>query len=216
MTWYLQTAGEDSEEFWDDYIHAGNKVLARQQHSPFKNDSTKAEDLVVRLTKQVRELEKWRECVDKILELMTPIGTAKPVTITPVISQVTQAGVKDKPILLNKTSITGAGSFEDHTKLKADGQQQGYLVLTEAERAQGFVRPVRNAYTHRGKLVSKDGWTGANRSGGCGVDTTMAREIAETFARDPDFYSGTFCAGCKTHLPLDEFVWKDTDEELGS
>ena len=74
----------------------------------------------------------------------------------------------------------------------------GYL--TPEERAKGFVRPVRRVYTH---LT-------------CKSDTTMSPDIAETYARDPGFYTGTFCVACGSHLPLDEFVWKDTNERVGS
>jgi hypothetical protein len=77
-----------------------------------------------------------------------------------------------------------------------DGMQETYLVLSEAERAQGFVRPVRRSYKH----VT------------CGVVTTMGQAIAETYARDPAFYGGTFCVGCGAHFPVGppprgEFIW---------
>lgn len=81
-----------------------------------------------------------------------------------------------------------------------DGLNEVYLVLSEEERAQGFVRPVRLAYIHTK----------------CGVVTHMARGIAETYARDPSFYGATYCAGCKTHFPVGEFLWDGTDEVLGS
>lgn len=51
---------------------------------------------------------------------------------------------------------------------------------------------------------------------GCGTVTTMAQSIAETYARDPKFYGGTFCVGCGKHLPVEEFVWEGTDEKVGS
>jgi hypothetical protein len=47
---------------------------------------------------------------------------------------------------------------------------------------------------------------------GCGARTTMAPAIAETYARNPAFYGGTFCVGCAKHLPVGadgEFVWED-------
>jgi hypothetical protein len=62
------------------------------------------------------------------------------------------------------------------------------------------VRPVRQTYTH---LT-------------CGTDTHMGLALAETYARDPGFYGGTFCVCCRTHFPLDQFVWKGTDEKVGS
>jgi hypothetical protein len=52
---------------------------------------------------------------------------------------------------------------------------------------------------------------------GCGQVTRMSRAIAETYARDPYFYGGTFCIGCGKHLPLEEFVWLDNpDQRVGS
>jgi hypothetical protein len=87
-----------------------------------------------------------------------------------------------------------------HTQDRGDGQQKGYIVLTEAERAKGFVRPVRRDYVHTP----------------CGTRTVMGLALAETYARDPGFYSGTFCVGCGKHFPLDQFVWDGTTETVGS
>lgn len=45
---------------------------------------------------------------------------------------------------------------------------------------------------------------------GCGSVTTMGASIAETYARDPQFYGSTFCCGCGAHYPVGatgEFVW---------
>ncbi len=58
-------------------------------------------------------------------------------------------------------------------------------------------------------------WT-AQEMHGCGVTTTMARSIAETYARNPKFYGGTFCTGCGKHLPVAQFRWAGTDEAVGS
>lgn len=85
-----------------------------------------------------------------------------------------------------------------HTKLRPDGQQVGYVVLTPEERAKGFIQPVRNKYVHKT----------------CGVLTRMGQSLSETYARDPWFYGGTFCVGCGTHFPLHEFTWDGTDESL--
>lgn len=89
----------------------------------------------------------------------------------------------------------------DHRELNPlTAQQRGYVVLTEEERRKGFVRPLRTTYTHLP----------------CGTDTTMGAPIAETYARDPGFYSGTFCCACRQHRPLEEFVWRGTKEQVGS
>ncbi len=78
-------------------------------------------------------------------------------------------------------------------------QQETYLVLSDEEKAKGFVRPVRTTYRHTS----------------CGSTTTMAQAIAETYARDPKFYGGTYCMACKMHRPVSEFVWDD-ETEVGS
>lgn len=88
----------------------------------------------------------------------------------------------------------------DYRENRGDGQQKDYVVLSAEERAKGFVRPVRRSYRH---LTCK------------GV-TTMGYALAETYARDPGFYSGTFCVNCGAHFPLDQFVWEGTEEKLGS
>lgn len=106
------------------------------------------------------------------------------------------------PVDRTKRTLTdGSPVTEDHREIDpATGMQKGYVVLSEEERAKGFVRPLRMSYTHKV----------------CGTDTTMSLAIAETYARDPDFYSGTFCVQCRAHYPLEQFVWKGTDERVGS
>ncbi len=154
-----------------------------------------------------------------------------------------------------KTTLTdGSPVTPDHKEIMTNGQQKGYVVLSEEERAKGFVRPVRTSYRHVGVAAPKyplldltedqkhfaasgyvkyekypDGssvlgqlWTQEkiDKIGkGCGTVTTMGQALAETYARDPHFYSGTFCCGCATHLPVGEdgeFVWEGTDERVGT
>lgn len=99
------------------------------------------------------------------------------------------------------TLTDGSPVTPDHRDIDpATGQQKGYIVLSEEERAKGFVRPVRDSYVHLK----------------CGAVTRMGRSLAETYARDPKFYSGTFCVGCKAHFPLTEFHWDGTSEVVGS
>jgi len=48
-----------------------------------------------------------------------------------------------------KTTLTdGSVVTDDHRKIKDNGQQKGYIILSEEERAKGFVRPVRTSYVH--------------------------------------------------------------------
>jgi superfamily II DNA or RNA helicase len=92
--------------------------------------------------------------------------------------------------------MSGAPVPEDrsHTEIDpATGMQRDYVVLTAEERAKGFVKPVRFAYVHTK----------------CRATTTMAQELAETYARNPRFYTGTFCVKCRAHFPLYEFLWED-------
>lgn len=94
-------------------------------------------------------------------------------------------------------SLTTDPNDPDLHKKRDDGQNEKYLVLSDEERAKGFVRPVRTAYKHLA----------------CGAVTHMGRALSETYARDPKFYGATFCAGCGTHFPLvigngeRAFVW---------
>jgi hypothetical protein len=102
-----------------------------------------------------------------------------------------------------RTLSDGTQIYPEHRRLLLNGQQEGYVVLAEEERAKGFVRPVRRTYMHLK----------------CGTDTTMGPTIAETCARDPSFYSGTFCCACMAHFPVGkdgEFVWKGTSEKVGT
>lgn len=135
-------------------------------------------------------------------------------------------------------------------EIRSDGQQSVYLVLSEEERAKGFVRPVRTEYKHvgcrpkgptrplteeeherydkfgyvcfepygpereRGSVTGRF-WTEKQLKSGCGGVTTMGRALAETLARQPTFYGGTFCVHCQGHYPIGpdgEFTWDDEGE----
>ncbi len=106
---------------------------------------------------------------------------------------------------MRKTTLTdGSPVTPDHREINpTTGMQKGYVVLSAEERAKGFVRPVRRTYRH---LT-------------CGTTTTMGQALAETYACDPFFYSGTFCVACGKHFPVGEdgeFVWDGSDEKVGT
>lgn len=113
-----------------------------------------------------------------------------------------------KELNMSRTTLTdGSPVTPDHREIIQEGprkgQQKAYVVLSDEERAKGFVRPVRRSYVHEK----------------CGIVTTMGQALAETYARDPSFYTGTFCCGCGAHFPVGEdgeFVWDGTTEKVGS
>jgi hypothetical protein len=77
-------------------------------------------------------------------------------------------------------------------------QHSTYLVLSDEERAKGFVRPVFCAYIHHDPE--------------CMSVTTMGRELSETYAARPGFYGATYCCKCRMHRPVGaegEFTWVD-------
>jgi hypothetical protein len=96
-------------------------------------------------------------------------------------------------------SLTNDPNDPGLKKIGPDNLQEKYLVLSEEERAKGFVRPYRDAYRHDV----------------CGAVTVMGRALSETYARDPYFYSGTYCVRCKNHYPVGEFHWYEFDGTEG-
>ncbi len=98
--------------------------------------------------------------------------------------------------------VTSDRNDPDLKKIDSNGMQEKYLVLSEADRVV-FVRPVRLSYLHET----------------CGSITYMGKSLAETYARDPEFYSGTYCATCQAHFPVGEqgeFLWAGTQEKVGT
>lgn len=83
-------------------------------------------------------------------------------------------------------------------------QAEVYLVLSEAERAKGFVRPYRDSYRHVACTVAP------------AVVTHMGEALSATYARNPTFYGATYCVACRMHRPVDEFVWDADGEVVGS
>lgn len=88
-----------------------------------------------------------------------------------------------------------AESEFDYGEVKEDGQFENYPTVDEGE----FVRPVRLEYKHEK----------------CGKVTRMGRKLAESIARDPDYYDQTFCIGCGSHFPLEEFEWVEDGVTVG-
>ena len=83
------------------------------------------------------------------------------------------------------------GEF-DYGEKKADGQYENYPTIDEGE----FEQEPRDEYVHET----------------CGTTTYMTGGLPESVARDPEWYSKTFCAGCGTHVPVDEVRWADGED----
>lgn len=78
------------------------------------------------------------------------------------------------------------GDF-DYGDKKEDGQYENHPTIDEGD----FVQEVRKKYVHEE----------------CGSSTTMSSDIARSVARDPDYYSKTFCKSCGDYFDVDEFHW---------
>ena len=105
---------------------------------------------------------------------------------------------------MNDGLTTDRNDPELHIK-ELNGQNKKYLILSEEERAKGFIRPVYRKYIHLK----------------CGGLTQMGLALCETYARDPTFYGATYCSICGNHFPLlDEngkrtFIWDGTKLGVG-
>lgn len=78
------------------------------------------------------------------------------------------------------------------------GQREAYLALPQSRRRRGFAVPLRTGYRHTA----------------CGQVTAMVRELAETYACDPWFYSTVYCWHCQKHRRLYEFRWEPDGQTL--
>ena len=83
----------------------------------------------------------------------------------------------------------------DYGRTLPSGQHERYpsSVLLDADGKPDYKQPVRNKYRHLK----------------CGVVTMMrGDDLSLTYATNPGYYGATFCVGCRSHLPLSEFVWE--------
>lgn len=122
-----------------------------------------------------------------------------------MVAEIVEAARQAEPVDRSCQALASGDPVPEdhsHTEIKANGQQKDYVVLCDIERRKDSARPYRDSYRHLK----------------CGKTTTMGRKIAETYARDPFFYSGTFCCHCGGHFPIGEdgeFVWVEMDGSTG-
>ena len=113
------------------------------------------------------------------------------------------------------------GQLADHWVLPAEERAKGYVRPVRTSYKHVGAQPThplrdltdqeKERYPDRGYVKFEDYppdsgaigrfWTKAGLEG-CGAVTTMARSIAETYARDPGYYGSTFCVGCGTYRPV--------------
>lgn len=84
------------------------------------------------------------------------------------------------------------GDF-DYGEKREDGQYENYPTIDEGE----FEQKPRRSYIHD------------EEEGGCGERTRMTGDLPESVARDPSYYTKTFCSSCGEHVPVDEVRWLD-------
>lgn len=92
------------------------------------------------------------------------------------------------------------------------------LTAEEQERYAEFGYAAFETYPDGGAVTGRF-WTEGQLNSGCQSVTTMGESLAETYARQPDFYGATFCCACGSHFPVGEhgeFVWDGTEERVGT
>lgn len=83
------------------------------------------------------------------------------------------------------------GDF-DYGEQREDGQYENYPTIEDGD----FEQEPRETYIHQE----------------CGTRTTMTGDLPESVARDPTYYTKTYCAGCQTHVPVEEVKWADGED----
>ena len=81
----------------------------------------------------------------------------------------------------------------DYGEKREDGQYESYPTIDDGE----FVQEPRASYIHEA----------------CGTKTTMSSELQKSVARDPTYYSHTYCAGCQEHVLIEEVSWTRDGED---
>jgi len=129
------------------------------------------------------------------------------------------------------------GLQKDYVVLCPEERAKGYVRPLRTSYTHSGIRPkypIRNLTDEEKDQYSKFGyvafeaypesespttgrfWTEKQLSSGCQTTTDMGMSIAETYARNPNFYGATFCVHCKKHFPVEEFTWCSDGSVVGS
>ena len=87
--------------------------------------------------------------------------------------------------------------------------------LTSEEKSEYPDAVAFEEYPESERPVTGRYWSKEDLESGCKLSTKIDGKIAETYARSPKFYGATYCAICRDHFPLKEFVWEGTDIRVG-
>jgi hypothetical protein len=160
----------------------------------------------------------------------------KRIASLPPVDRTAQTLTDGSPVTDDHRELLPSGQQKGYVVLSAEERAKGFvrplrfsyrhvgirpkyplvdLTPTEHERYDQFGYVKFEAYPE-GSASTGRYWTEANLASGCNRVTTMGRALAETYARDPGFYSGTFCCTCAKQFDLEQFVWEGTDDRLGS
>lgn len=146
------------------------------------------------------DLNQQRERLQDAIRKLAGITTPQEAMATSAAAQaIADAARKPAPVTSGLTTDPNDPRLTRGHDDKPAPQAAVYIVLSEEERAKGFVRPFRDAYRHDT----------------CRTVTTMGRALSETYARDPKFYGGTYCVKCRMHRPVAEFRWYEMDGTIG-
>mgnify|MGYP001088276715 CR=1 FL=1 len=89
--------------------------------------------------------------------------------------------------------------YQEHTKVRQDGQMEGHLNLPDDEKYQGSLEEVPQTYYHAT----------------CDNYTIMPDHVVRSYLADPFLYSNfSYCAGCGQYPYWGNLTWKETGESL--
>lgn len=131
----------------------------------------------------------------------------------PALHQTEPNGMQRKYLVLSPDEIRKGYVKPFRPSYRHVGERPEYPLrdLTEDEQSRyaqyGYVK--YEQYPEEKSPLAGRFWTEKMLHSGCGAITQMGHDIAATYARNPLFYSATFCATCRRHFDLNEFAWLD-------
>jgi hypothetical protein len=105
----------------------------------------------------------------------------------------------DRVIIRTLLDASPVPTNGEHRRIRANGQQQNYEVLSIYHRSMRDKRiPLESIYQHHL----------------CGQHSQLPFPMADTLATDPNFYDKLFCHTCGQHFPTEQFSWSSTGQKI--